>query len=411
MWFYMVRKGKAMLVTASRKQAVLYKLEIDRQIKAKKLPIKTLVAFTGTIEQDTVEYTENNMNGIGVKSIKQAFKEDEYKLLIVANKFQTGFDEPLLHTMYVDKKLNGVAAVQTLSRVNRIYPHKNDTLILDFVNDTDVIKKAFEPYYGETYLSEETDYHKLYDLMDNIYEFELFTEEDVDRFVKAYRTDVHQSELHNMLNVAVDRFKVLDDEEQVTFKKKLRRFQSIYSFLSQLLPFSDLEMEKLFIYNKFLNKKLPTLNNPLPFSVLEDVDMDSYKIDDSDEGKSIELETGEGKLLPPSGTDHGFTPEEKTRLSEIIKALNEAFNTDFSENDRVLLKLIKDNLLDNEELSDKIKNNSKENVAAIFDDYFDDVLNGLIDGNFAFYRKIMDNHVLKNKLKKLLLDAIYDEKK
>lgn len=404
-------KGKAMLVTGSRKQAVLYKLEIDKQIKNKKLPIKTLVAFTGTIEQDTKEYTENNMNNIGKKSIKEAFKEDEYKLLIVANKFQTGFDEPLLHTMYVDKKLNGVAAVQTLSRVNRIYPNKNDTLILDFVNDTDVIQKAFEPYYGETYLKEETDYHKLYDLMDNIYEFMLFDEDDVDKFVKAYMEDVHQSELHNMLNPVVDKFKVLDEEKQVSFKKKLKRFQSIYSFLSQLLPFSDLSLEKLFIYNKFLNKKLPTINNPLPFNVLEDVDMDSYKIDTSDKGQSIELGGDGGELLPPSGTDFGFTPEEKTRLSEIIRALNEAFNTDFSENDRVLLKLIKDSLLDNEELAEKIRNNSKENVAAIFDEYFNEVLNTLISRNFAFYKKIMDNETLRDRLKKLLLDAIYDEQK
>ncbi len=403
-------KGKAMLVTGSRKHAVLYKLEMDKQIKSRKLPIKTLVAFTGTIQHNTIDYTEDNMNDIGKKSIKEAFKEDDYKILIVANKFQTGFDEPLLHTMYVDKKLTGVAAVQTLSRINRIYPNKNDTLILDFVNDTEVIKKSFEPYYGETYLSEETDYHKLYSLMDAIYEFELFDEDDVEEFVKAYKSGANQAELHNMFNAPIDKYKVLEEEEQDAFKKKIRKYISIYSFLSQLLPFSDLWLEKLCIYLKFMNQKIPRPNNPLPPRLLEDVDMDSYKVDTTDTGTKIDLDP-DGELNPPGGDEPGFTPEEKTRLSEIIRALNEAFNTDFSDNDKVLLKLIKDNLLDNEDLAEKIKNNSKENVAAIFDTYFSDVLNSLINSNFAFYRKIMDNEVLRDKLKLLLLDAIYEEQK
>ena len=404
-------KGKAMLVCSSRKQAVLYKLQIDRLIEQKRLPIKTLVAFTGTIEQDTKEYTENNMNDIGTKSIKEAFKEDDYKLLIVANKFQTGFDEPLLHTMYVEKRLNGVSAVQTLSRLNRIHPHKNDTLVLDFVNETDVIQKAFEPYYGETYLIEATDYHKLYDLMDNIYEFKLFEEEDVEEFVKTYMTGGHQQELHNLLDEPVKRFKNLDDEEQVLFKKKLRRYQSIYSFLSQLLPFSDTSMEKLFIYNKFLLKKLPTLNNPLPFSVLEDVDIDSYKVDTTDEGGNIPLGSEDGKLNPLSPIDTTIPPEEKERLSKIIEDLNEAFKTDFTENDQVLLKLILDDLMDNEELAEKIRNNPKDSVAAVFDTYFEEALDDLLNSNFAFFKKINEDQILKNMLRQMLLDSIYAEQK
>lgn len=144
-------RAKAMLVTGSRKEAVLYKLEFDRQIKARNLPIKTLAAFTGTIKHDTIEYSESNINDTK-KDIKEAFNDDEYKILIVANKFQTGFDQPLLHTMYINKMLSGVAAVQTLSRANRTAPHKDDTLILDFVNDTDTIRESFEPYYGETSL-------------------------------------------------------------------------------------------------------------------------------------------------------------------------------------------------------------------------------------------------------------------
>ena len=215
-------RAKAMLVTGSRKEAVLYKLEFDRQIKARNLPIKTLAAFTGTIKQDTIEYTEANINDTK-KSVKEAFKSDDYKILIVANKFQTGFDEPLLHTMYINKILRGVAAVQTLSRANRIAPHKDDTLILDFVNDTDTIRESFEPYYGQTSLEKETDYHILYDLMEEIYKGMIFDEEEVEEFVKAYQKGVHQSKLHNLLEEPVKRFKrITDDKDKLLFKKLLR---------------------------------------------------------------------------------------------------------------------------------------------------------------------------------------------
>lgn len=401
--------AKAMLVTSGRKEAVLYKLEFDRQIKDRNLPIKTLAAFTGKIEQDTIEYTEFNINDIGNKSIKEAFKGDDYKILIVANKFQTGFDEPLLQTMYVDKKLNGVAAVQTLSRLNRIAPHKNDTLVIDFANDTDTIKKSFEPYYGETTLSEETDYHKLYDLMDNIYKYYIIDEEEVEEFVKYYQKGKHQSELHDLLTEPVKRFKRADDEDQVDFKKKIRRYQSIYSFMAQLLPFSDLSLEKLYIYLKFLSKKLPTINNPLPFIVLEDVDMDSYKIDTRDEGSTIILGTDEGELKPMAGTDSVFKPEEKTKLSQILETLNEAFATDFTDSDKLLVTQITGNMLSDEELMDKVKNNPKENVAAIFDKFFDKQLVNVFQSNESFYIKITENDELKERLKHDLLDYVYEE--
>ena len=402
-------KAKAMLVTSGRKEAVLYKQEFDRQIKEKKLPIKTLAAFTGTIKQDTVEYTEVNINDIGKKSIKEAFRGDDYKILIVANKFQTGFDEPLLQTMYVDKKLNGVAAVQTLSRLNRIAPNKHDTLVIDFANDTEVIRKAFEPYYGETTLEEETDYKKLYELQENIYDFYLFDEEEVGDFVKAYTKGIEQAELHNFLSEPVNRFRGRDKEDQVEFKKKIRRYQSIYSFMAQLLPFSDLSLEKLYIYLKFLSKVLPTINEPLPFNVLEDVDMDSYKIDTHDEGASIILGEGEGTLKPMSPSDPGYRPEEQTRLSQILEALNEAFSTDFTDTDRLLVSQITGNMLSDEDLMNKVRNNPKENVAAIFDKFFDKELVNIFNSNESFYNKINTNEQLRDRLKRDLLDLVYEE--
>jgi type I restriction enzyme R subunit len=325
-------KARAMLVTGSRLQAVLYKKEFDKQTNEKNFPIKTLVAFTGTIKHDMQEYTENSMNEIGNESIVEALKKDPYRILIVANKFQTGFDEPLLHTMYVDKVLNGITAVQTLSRTNRIYKHKNDTLILDFANKTETIQKAFEPYYETTYLKEATDPHKLYNLWDKLVDYYIFEQEDVDVFVKEYKKGSSQAKLHNILNVVVSEFKKLVKEEQVDFKKDLRKYQSMYSFLSQLMPFTDINLEKLFIFNKFLNKKLPTINNPLPFNVLEDVDMDSYKVTEKGE-TSISL-TAKGELFPITDKVGKFKEEEKAKLSKILKKLNDAFGTDFSDETR-----------------------------------------------------------------------------
>ena len=403
-------KAKAMLVTGSRREAVLYKLEFDRQIKAKNLPIKTLAAFTGTIKHDTIEYTESNINDTK-KSVKEAFKEDDYKILIVANKFQTGFDEPLLHTMYINKILNGVAAVQTLSRANRIAPDKEDTLILDFVNDTDTIRKSFEPYYGETSLAQETDYHILYDLRENIYQSMIFDEEEVEEFVKAYQKGVHQSKLHNLLEEPRKRFeRISEDEDKAQFKKLIRRYQNVYSFMTQLLPFSDLSLEKLYIYVKIFNRIISEPGPGLPPDILGKVDMDSYKIDDRDEGGSIILGDGEGELDPPVSTPpRPFPPHEKVKLSEIIEALNEAFATDFGEEDKLYLTQIANNMLADDELMNKVKHNPKENVAAIFDKIFDKELVNIFMSNEKFYNKINSNEQLRERLKEDLLDYVYEE--
>lgn len=403
-------KAKAMLVTGSRKEAVLYKLEFDRQIKARNLPIKTLAAFTGTIKQDTIEYTEANINDTN-KSVKEAFKSDEYKILIVANKFQTGFDQPLLHTMYINKMLRGVAAVQTLSRANRIAPHKDDTLILDFVNDTDTIRESFEPYYGQTSLEKETDYHILYDLMEEIYKGMIFDEEEVEEFVKAYQKGVHQSKLHNLLEEPVKRFKrISDDKDKLLFKKLLRRYQSLYSFMAQLLPFSDLSLEKLYIYIKFLNRLLPGQVPDIIQGLLDDVDMDSYKIDTRDEGGSIILNDGEGELTGISGgIPSVFNDKEKTRLSQILEALNEAFATDFSDEDSLFVTQIANHIMSDEGFITKVKSNPRENVAAIFGNIFEDELVTIYESNDTFYNKINNNPELKERLKNDLLDFVYEE--
>ena len=403
-------KGKAMVVTRSRLHAVLYKKAFDKLIKEEKYGIKTLVAFTGTVKHDEQEYTENSLNNLPPKkTIVNAYKEDDCKILIVANKFQTGFDQPLLHTMYIDKLLNGIMAVQTLSRANRIYPKKNDTLILDFANKTEVILKAFKPYYEATYLKEATDPHKLYELEEKILNYRVFDEGEVENFVKNYKKGVPQPKLHSILSPIVQEFKKKTKKDQVGFKKTLRRYQSIYSFLSQLIPFSDVRLEKIFIFNKFLIKKLPTINNPLPYTVLQDVDMDSYKIVNKGE-KSIKL-YAEGGLKPVSDTVGEYTPEISTKLSKILQALNDAFGTDFTDDDKVFLGRVKDNLMDNKDLLNKIEHNSKENVKAVFDRYFNDEMTKLLNSNMKFYKRLVDNEKLKSRLKTSLLDLVYFEYK
>ena len=401
-------KAKAMVVTRSRLHAVLYKKAIDKVIKEEGYNIKALVAFTGTVKHDEQEYTENSMNNLpSKKTITNAFNENDYKLLIVANKFQTGFDQPLLHTMYVDKMLNGITAVQTLSRANRISSQKNDTLILDFANKTDVIQKAFQPYYKTTFLKEATDPHKLYELEEKLLGYQVFDDKEVDHFVKSWKKGEPQPKLHAILNPIVQEFKSKTKKQQVEFKKTQRRYQSIYSFLSQLIPFSDVNLEKLFIFNKFLSKKLPTINNPLPFNVLQDIDIDSYKI--VKKGKKEIALQGKGELKPISDTVGEFAEEINEKLSKILKQLNDAFGTDFTDDDRVFLSRVKSNLLDNADLMNKVEHNSKDNVKAVFDRFFNEEMVKLLNSNMKFYKRIVDNDKLKRKLKSALFDLVYFE--
>ena len=399
-------KAKAMVITKSRLHVVLYKKEFDKLIENEGYSIKTLVAFTGVVKYQGKEFTENSLNNLPPKkTISNTFKENEYKILIVANKFQTGFDQPLLHTIYADKLLNGITAVQSLSRANRIWPNKNDTLILDFANKTEVIQKAFQPYYETTYLSESTDPHKLYDLEDKLYDYHIFNKNEVEKFVKNYKRNVKQAVLHNMLNPIVLEFKKKSKKDQVEFKKKLKRYQSIYSFLSQLIPFTDINLEKLFIFNKFLYKKLPTINDPLPYQILQDVQLDFYKATNKDK-KRIVL-TSDGKI-PPISDEAGEYHENGTeKLSKIIKDLNDAFGTNFTDADKVFLYSVKFNLLRNDDLMEKIKNNSKQKVKAVFGRYFEKEMGELLNSNIGFYKKIVDNEKLRNELRSALFELIY----
>ena len=245
-----------MIVTRSRLHAVRYKLEVDKQLKELGNPFKALVAFSGTVKDGTGTYTEPGMNKVSEAQTAKTFEGPEYRFLIVANKFQTGFDQPHLHTMYVDKKLGGVNAVQTLSRLNRTRAGKQGTMVLDFANEADDIKAAFEPYYETTLLSEGTDPNLLYEVQTRLAAFPVYTAADVDGFARLYFGSATQDRLQAVLNPVVERYKELHEEERQDFRGQLTDYVRLYAFLSQVLPFSDSDLEKLYVFARHLLRLL-----------------------------------------------------------------------------------------------------------------------------------------------------------
>jgi len=280
-------------------------------------------------------------------------------------------------------------------------------LILDFVNKTEVIQKSFQPYYERTYLKEGTDPHKLYDLEEKLLDYQVFDQSDVETFIKTYKKGESQPKLHNLLSPVVEEFRKKSKKEQVGFKKTLKRYQNIYSFLSQLIPFSDVNLEKMYWFNKFLSKKLPTINNPLPFNVLEDVDIGSYEPISKGQ-KEIKLQS-EGELKPISAGAGEYVPDINAKLSKILKDINDAFGTDFTDDNKVFLSIVKDKLSKNEKLQNQMERNSKENVKAVFDGYFNEEMNTLLNSNMDLFKKLVDNEKLKTKIKSALFDLVYSE--
>ena len=264
-------RAKAMIVTRSRLHAVRYKLAVDAYLAEKGYPWKCLVAFSGKVDDGGKDYTEPGMNSagedhaIGEQQTAAEFAKPEYRFLVVASKFQTGFDQPLLHTMYVDKKLGGVNAVQTLSRLNRTHPGKEETAVLDFANEAEHIRAAFEPYYDTTLLSEGTDPNLLYDIQGELRDFDVYTEAEVDAFAEAYfGRNGTQDQLYARLAGIVSRFRDLDADRRSDFRGGLRKYNRLYSFLAQILTFSDADLEKLHVFARYLRPLLPRDGTELP---------------------------------------------------------------------------------------------------------------------------------------------------
>lgn len=384
--------AKAMIVCRSRLHTVRYKLAVDKFLKEKGYNYQVLVAFSGTVRDVGVDNTEANMNGIPEAQTALTFRRLDYRFLIVAEKFQTGFDQPLLHTMYVDKKLGGVHAVQTLSRLNRIHPDKEETMVLDFANEADEIEKAFQPYYEKTLLSEATDPNRLYDLEFQLKEFHAFDTSDVDAFANIFfRPGTRQDQLYAALAPTVERFGELSDEERADFRSTLKDFVRLYAFLSQVLTFTDADLEKLYVFARLLWRYLPKLPHDLPREIQQNIDMESYRIQRTFEG-GIGLERGPGEVEPLGAeSKYGPTPEEIEPLSIIIRELNEHFGTDFSEDDQVFVRELEERLVADPALAASVRANTPENARLTFDYVVSDRLQDMVDTNFEFYKRVTDD--------------------
>ncbi len=397
-------RAKAMLVTRSRMHAVRFKLAVDAYLKERGLPFKALVAFSGTVRDGGKEYTESGMNGFPEAQTRGEFKRPDNRLLVVAEKFQTGFDQPLLHTMYVDKKLGGVNAVQTLSRLNRVFPGKEETMVLDFTNEADAIREAFQPYYERTLLAQATDPNLLYDLQRQLYEARVFDESEVQRFAAAYFTNQSTDKLYAQLDAPRGRFQELAPEEQAAFRSKLVDYVRLYAFLSQVVRFADADLEKLYVFARLLRRVLPGTPDSLPLEVQEKIDMESYRLARTWEG-NIGLARGSGEVAPLGpGAIHQPPPEQIEPLSRIIKELNDRFGTDFTDEDKVFIQRLENQLGASEALQAAIRANVPENARLTFDRVVSDELQDMVDTNFTFYKRVTDDPAFA----KFFLDWLFD---
>lgn len=331
-------QARAMVVTSEIKRAIEYYHAINRSLKERKSQYKAIVAFSGDVVWEGQTVNEATLNGFPSAKIEKTFKKDPYRFLIVADKFQTGYDEPLLHTMYVDKKLADIKAVQTLSRLNRCYNGKNDTFILDFANNPEDIKKAFERYYKTTILSGETDANKLNDLIDEMEPLQVYTKQQVDTFVELYLNNAEREKLDPILDTCVENYKDLEMEEQILFKSSAKTFVRTYNFLSAILPYGSVDWEKLSIFLNLLVNKLPRPNNgdDLAEGILESVDLESYRVV-AQETMSISLADENAEIDPiPVSTDVGIPVPELDTLTHILETFHDIWgDCDWTDEDRI----------------------------------------------------------------------------
>lgn len=412
-------RAKAMIVTPSRLHAVRYLLEFKRQIKDKGYAdLDVLVAFSGEVDDNGESYTEEKLNKtkdgetIKEKALPAAFHTDEFGMLIVAEKYQTGFDEPLLHTMFVDKKLSGVKAVQTLSRLNRTTKGKQDTFVLDFVNSAEDIKKSFEPYFEETVLEEETDPNVIYDIKGTLDEYRVYQEAEIESFAKVFYSNKEQQygdegKLKAKLQPALDRYNALDDEKKDLFKGTLARFNRIYAFITQVCRMFDKDIHKFSVYAKFLYKFLPK-GGGTKVDVDDKVLLEYYKLEKEFEG-NIELEPAREGFRPISG-EAGRREEKKDPLTVIIDKINLAFGTNFTEMDKVLLQIENDYVAD-PKWQGYAKSNDYKTFLMLLEKDFIEMAAARYEQNEAFFVKLFSEPEMMKQISETLAPLIYERLK
>jgi type I restriction enzyme R subunit len=383
-------RAKAMVVTASRLHAVRYKQSFDRYLAEKGYTnIKTLVAFSGTVIDPDVpnsEYSEVGMNkGIKEKELPEKFSSPEYQVLLVAEKYQTGFDQPLLHTMYVDKRLDGIQAVQTLSRLNRTCPGKKDTFILDFVNKREDIIESFQPYYEKTVIGEKIDIRHLYEIQAKIDAYRIYYKEEVEEFAAAFylnkNIEKDHAKLYFFLNPAVGRFKEHDKEEQELIRSDLAVYRSLYSFLSQILPFQDSDLEKLYSFVRFLLVRLPKRDFGPSIALDDEVSLKYYRLEKIAEGNLPLLHEVTAPIKGPASVGTKKDEGPKVALSSLIEKINDRFGTDWNNADALFFESIREDAARRDDIKDAAKVNTFDNFLFVFMKLMQDLVIDRMDRN------------------------------
>ena len=402
-------QARAMVVTSGIERAIQYYHAFVEYLRERKSPYKAIVAFSGEHEWGGQKVTEASLNGFPSSKIADKIQEDPYRFLICAEKFQTGYDEPLLHTMYVDKILSGIKAVQTLSRLNRAHPQKHDTFVLDFMNDADTIQASFEPYYRTTILSEETDPNKLHDLKAALDGYQVYAWPQVEELVRLYLDGADRDQLDPILNACVATYNAeLDEDGQVDFKGKAKAFVRTYAFLASILPYTNAEWEKASIFLNFLIPKLPApKEEDLSKGILEAIDMDSYRVEVK-MSLDIALPDQGGEIGPVPTSGGGRKPEpELDILSNIIKAFNDQFgNIDWKDADKirkVISEEIPVKVAADQAYQNAMKNSDKQNARIEHDKALQQVIVDLLTDHTELFKQFSDNPSFK----KWLSDSIF----
>lgn len=412
-------RAKAMVVTGSRLEAVRYKLAFDRYIAERGYTgIKSLVAFSGTVEDSAIPesaYTEVGMNnGLPEAELPETFDSDEFRVLLVAEKYQTGFDQPLLQAMYVVKRLAGVQAVQTLSRLNRMAPGKARTFVLDFANEEDDIFKAFKPYYEDTPMGESVDPQRLNELQHRVLEWAIFTAEDVSAFSAVWygKKKDHTATDHRTMNAILDRgveaFQRHEEEEREEFRGQITAFRNLYAFLSQIIPYQDSELEQFYTFCRNLISKLPPPGDGSSFTLDDEVALKYFRIQQMTQG-SISLDDGEADPLKgPTDVGSGGRKDEEVGLKDLVERLNERFGTSFTRADQLFFEQVRESAEGDERIVEAALANKYDNFASYLERMLDELFIDRMDGNEEVFSKVMSDQPFRAAVHKSLARELYE---
>ena len=407
-------QARAMVVSSSIPRCIEYYYAINKCLANRHSPYKAIVAFSGEHKYQGQEPTLTSaaMNGFPDAKIPATFKTDPYRLLIVADMFQTGFDEPLLHTMYVDKMLYDIRAVQTLSRLNRCHPQKHDTFVLDFYNKHAMIEEAFSRYYRTTLLSGETDPNKLYDLIATMEDYQVYSESHVEKLVDLYLNGAERDRLDPILDACAAIYKDLDTEDQIKFKSAAKAFCRTYGFLGAILPYGNADWERLSIFLNLLIPKLPSpRDDDFSEGILDVIDLDSYRLE-AQECMSIKLEDADSEVPPvPAGkTGHIVNPE-MDLLSIILNDFNDMFgNINWNDADNVRRQILEipDMVAKDERYQNAMKNSDEQNARMESERALQQVIFAIMADNMELFKQFQDNPSFKKWLSDLVFNMTYE---